>query len=194
MTAAEEKQALRKQALAWRRELFPKQRQSCARRTADRLLGLDIWKRVRMVLVYHAMPEELDTAEIVRAAVAAGKQIAMPVINGDGMMRFFLYRGEGALCAGAFGIWEPDRRCCPEVLPDRDSLCLLPALAADRKGFRLGYGKGYYDRFLADYPGASAVLIWDEWLLDSLPLEPCDRPAGWVVSPGGVWNEGKKWN
>ena len=84
------------------------------------------------------------------------------------------------LAAGRFGIMEPVNRTAPAI-PDEDSLCIVPALTCDKSGLRLGYGRGYYDRFLAGFPGKSVIICYSDFV-GEVPAEPHDRRADAVIT------------
>ena len=100
-------------------------------------------------------------------------------------MEVRLFQPQRALIQAAFGLWEP----APDApLVERESidLTLVPAVCYDRQGYRLGFGGGYYDRWLDDFHGFSAGLCREEFLLDHLPHEAHDRPVCAVVTPQAV--------
>ena len=99
-------------------------------------------------------------------------------------MSFFSIRGSQDLDPGAYGIPEP-LAACQEVRPTARSLCLVPALAFDRQGGRIGYGGGYYDRFLAAFPGTAVGLVRADFLADCLPAEPFDQKVKYLVTQDG---------
>ena len=84
------------------------------------------------------------------------------------------------LSVGRFNILEPTGRTS-QAVPDKDSLCIVPALCCDRSGLRLGYGRGYYDRFLAGFPGRSVIICYSDFVM-KVPAEPHDRRADLVVT------------
>ena len=112
-----------------------------------------------------------------------GKTVALPVTQPDGQMRFARY--DGALVPGRFGIPEPPRSA-RTLLPQPGDLMLVPALAYDRAGRRLGRGGGYYDRFLARVDCCTVGLIRAAFLLDALPAEWNDVPVSAVITEDGV--------
>jgi 5-formyltetrahydrofolate cyclo-ligase len=86
---------------------------------------------------------------------------------------------------GAYGIKEPKGNC--ELFSGREkSLCILPALAFDRAGYRLGYGGGYYDRFLFRFNLTTVGLVYEEFLFDELPKDEHDKKASILIKEGGV--------
>jgi 5-formyltetrahydrofolate cyclo-ligase len=161
----------------------------------DRLGSTEAWRRAGSVYLFLSLPDEVPTDALVRLALDQGKLLAIPRVEGD-RMRFHRYGGEEAeLRAGPFSIREP-RPEAPLADPLEDSarglrpLILLPALAFDAAGNRLGRGKGYYDRYLAELGlggdgalGPSLIgLCYAEQLLPSLPAGKKDRPVATVLA------------
>lgn len=181
------KEALRREALAWRKGLSPAQKEEEEAALLRQLLALPLWQQASLILCYRSTPQELGTHSILAAALAVGKQLALPRCNNQTKtLEFLEYRGEQALLPGPLGLWEPDPTRCPPVTPNVATLCLVPALAADRRGIRLGYGGGWYDRYLAGFPGHSLVLCRESWLLpEQVPADPWDQPVGGILTPGG---------
>jgi 5-formyltetrahydrofolate cyclo-ligase len=149
---------------------------------AARLCGTDDWKRYRRVLLYVSMEDEFDTAPLLERAFAEGKEVYVPRTEGDSQMRFYRIRSmEGPWTIGAFDIREP-LDCTGETLfkpGDGPALIATPALAFDRKGNRMGRGRGYYDRFFASLPEDGDFFLCGYCLsvqiVDEVPVEPFDR-------------------
>ena len=143
---------------ALRRELLRKRRQLPGRPEKDRAIfqvitALPQYRQARRLYLYVSTGEEPDTRQLLLAALQAGKEVYAPrCLERPGEMAFLRVTGEEDLAPGKFGIYEPDPRRCPPAPEGEEGLCLVPGLAFDRSGFRLGYGKGYYDRFLAAHP------------------------------------------
>lgn len=128
------------------------------------------------LLCYASLPDEPDTWALLRIAWQRGKRTALPRCEGAGQMRFFLADGMHALRPGSFGVMEPDASC-PLYDPSAADLCIVPGLAFDRDGYRLGYGGGYYDRYLALHPMQTVGFCYPNALVLSLPREPLDIPV-----------------
>lgn len=140
------------------------------------------FRNATAILLYAPIGSEICVDAIRKAADEAGIPVGLPVCDPEKrMMRFRLARQGEPLCKGAFGIPEPPPSA-PELIPDRGTVCVLPALAYDRERRRLGYGGGYYDRFLAGFPGLAVGVCYESNLLASVCAEPHDRAAHLIVT------------
>ncbi len=111
-----------------------------------------------------------------------GKQVAAPhCVPGTRKMAFYWFKGPDDLIKGSFGLWEPDPNRCVLATADETTLCLVPGLAFDRDGYRLGFGKGYYDRFLPTFPGHTVGLCYEECLLGQVPRAPWDQHVDQLI-------------
>jgi 5-formyltetrahydrofolate cyclo-ligase len=151
-----------------------------------------VWREAKAVLFYAPLPEEMDFLPLLAQALAEGRTVALP--------RFFPETGGYAACqienfardcaAGKFGIAEPAARC--QVFPlNRLDLTLVPGVGFDAAGHRLGRGRGYYDRLLAEAAGRRCGVAFDEQMAEDIPAEPHDitlncivTPTRWVEIPG----------
>ena len=142
---------------------------------ARALFALPCWAAADTVLAFAAMPDEPDTAAILRQALADGKHLLLPRVLSKTAMDWVEIPDLALLRPGAFGILEP-----PADLPVADPavfarpLALIPCLAAGTDGVRLGRGGGYYDRFLAQYKGERLLLCPAAALLADLPADDWD--------------------
>ena len=142
-----------------------------------RVVASDCFRRAKKLFLFAPKKEEVNLLPLVKLAWKQGKIVAFPRCDvGSETISFFELAPGEKLFPGAFGIYEPGAEAKP-CEPDAHTLCLVPGLTFDRTGNRLGYGKGYYDRFLATFPGISAGVVYDEFLSDALPPEDWDRPV-----------------
>nr|MCR5121925.1 5-formyltetrahydrofolate cyclo-ligase [Ruminococcus sp.] len=129
---------------------------------------------------------EVDTRPVIERALSDGKRVAVPrCISGKTEMRFYYISGYGDLERGAFGIMEPVSRC-RECTDFSGALCVTPALCCGRNGARMGYGRGYYDRFFTGFGGIKCAVIPEEFLFDAIPCEPTDIPADMIATESGL--------
>lgn len=148
---------------------------------ARALTALPVWQNTPAVLCFAALPDEPDTGPILRAVLGSGKRLYLPRVVG-GMMETVPVQDLAALVPGAYGIPEPSGSA--EPLPP-GTLALVPCLAMDERGVRLGRGGGYYDRFLAGFAGPRLVLCPAALVLPVLPHEAWDA----VFAPDEILTE-----
>ncbi len=148
------------------------QRQELSEAALNHLMELPAWRTSRVVLLYAALPDEVPTRELLHAALADGKLVLLPVVEGDDL-ELRPYKGDDELRPGAFDIEEPQGEAytCFENI----DLAIVPGIAFTHKGQRLGRGRGYYDRLLPRLEAALKVgLCWPFQLVKELPCEPHD--------------------
>ncbi len=178
-----DKKQLRTQLLALRRGLGPSVRAEVDARIAVAVAATEEWREAPAVLAYLSVRDEVDTRELVHLAWDAGKVVAAPRVTGPRSLAWYRVEAGDELEVSAKGIEE--RRVDPARLGDR-SVALVPGLAFDEMGHRLGYGGGFYDAFLERFRGVSIGLCRDAALMPSLAdmgaLEPHDRAVGIVAT------------
>lgn len=174
---------LRRACRAVRRQLGEAQRQRFSRQICDHLAGWRIFQHAQTVGAYLPMKGEVDLRPLLEQFPA--KRWVLPRIREERQMDFHLY-DLARLVVHPFGMLEPAADL--PIVPAADiALLLVPGLAYDRRGWRLGYGGGYYDRFLAGFGGISVGVTFHALLLEALPHEPHDAPVGWVVTERGLF-------
>ena len=184
------KAAVRAAALLRRDALPPPVRLTLSRLITGRILAMEEFARAQAVLAYCGFGSELDTGQLLRAVLASGKTLWLPKVN-RAAGRLNVYRVEQLdtqLRAGVWGIREPDPSVCEEGALDRVDLVLVPGVAFDRRGGRLGYGQGYYDRLLAGTANATVVAgAFEVQVVDSVPRELHDIPMQRLVTEAGIF-------
>ncbi|GGR24632.1 5-formyltetrahydrofolate cyclo-ligase [Streptomyces netropsis] len=156
-----------------------------------RALELPELARARTVAAYVSVGREPGTRALLEALRARGVRVLLPVLLPDNDLDWGLYRGADLLVRASRGLLEPGgERLGPDAVTGADTV-LLPGLAVDGRGMRLGRGGGSYDRVLARLERAGAtparvVLLYDDEVVARVPEEPHDHPVHAVVTPGGV--------
>lgn len=184
MTPAE-KSELRDAALAGRRTLDPAERAARSRQIAGRLYAHPLWPPSRSVhLFIGALEGEVETREIAAGALAAGKRVYCPRVRWTPRgLDSFEIGSLADLQRGPRGLWEPSparaRRAGADERPD---VILVPGLAFDREGGRIGHGAGLYDRFLASTDAPRVALAFSLQVIDRVPAEDHDVPVDWIVT------------
>ncbi len=179
------KAALRREFSA-RRKALPR-RQELDQTIREKVLALPAYGWAKQVLFYLSAGSEPDTWELLDQALREGKMVYAPrCLDSEGNMTFYQVTSREELIPGRFGLWEPDPEKCSPAGDVTGALCLVPGLAFDLEGFRLGYGKGYYDRFLAGHSVETVGLCYGELLVPRLPRGPFDRRVSCVVTEAGA--------
>ena len=188
-TITAEKAALRRRARACLEGLSPRQRRESDDALFARFLSLPQVEAADTLLLYHGMGAEPDTARLFPALWARGKRLCLPrCLPGHGM-EARLIRPDSVLVPHRYGMLEPGADC-PPVERDAIDLVLVPGLAFDSSGGRLGRGGGYYDRFLAHYRGAAVLVCRERLLRQEIPFGIHDYPVPWVVTEAGLFEDG----
>ncbi len=162
---------------------------------ARQALGLPELAHARTVAAYVSVGSEPGTLALLDALRTRGARVLLPALLPDNDLDWGTYEGEGSLVRVRHGakmaLFEPAGPCLgPDAVTEAD-VVLLPGLAVDTRGMRLGRGGGSYDRVLARLDRAGArpalvVLLYDAEVVDRVPVEPHDRPVHAVVTPSGV--------
>ena len=192
MIPTPDKKALRAHYAALRDSLTGDERLEAEAVILRRLFSLPAWREAPLICGYVSMRGEPDTSPIWAQADAEGKGYALPVtVTGarEGRMIFRrLPPGDPRrLVTARFGIPEPDETCPTLSLPDfAGAVILVPGLVFDKAGYRLGYGGGYYDRFLATLkeariPVTTVGLVFARCRAETLPHEPFDLPVDLII-------------
>jgi 5-formyltetrahydrofolate cyclo-ligase len=168
-----------------RRAIASEARQRAGAAVAARVMASEEFARARRVVVYAPTADELPTAQLVEAALAAGKLLLWPRVSAIGDLEVAAARPH-ELARDAASMLAPPRAAHAEILR-RGDLVIVPGLAFTRAGARLGRGGGHYDRLLDGVEATSLGVAFDIQLVDELPLEPHDRGVDLVVTPSGLW-------
>jgi 5-formyltetrahydrofolate cyclo-ligase len=181
----QEKAVLRARLLAARARLSAGQRREAARAIRDALLSRPELQMAGTIAVYYSVGAEPDTRGLVYALWKRGSYVLLPVLRADGDLDWASYEGPDSLVPGPRGLREPGEPPRGVEAVARADAVLVPALAVDRAGNRLGRGGGSYDRALARVGPLIPLiaLIHDGELVDHVPAEPHDVPVRAAVSP-----------
>jgi len=140
------------------------------------------FKFAKLVGTYFAFGSEIRTNLIIEHARVLGKKVALPSVEGESIAFYEISSGK-YLVKGRFGIMEP----LPYGPVSRVDLLLVPGIAFDLKGYRLGYGKGYYDRYLSENkPSFSIGLSYNSQLIESLPRSNYDEKLDAIATEDGI--------
>ena len=182
---AAEKAALRRRLLADRARLSPEERAAAARALRDAVLELPQVQMAGTIAAYYSLSSEPDTHGLVYALWKRGGYVLLPLLRPDADLDWASYEGPDSLRPGPRGLAEPAEPPRGMDAVARTDLVLVPALAVDRGGVRLGRGGGSYDRALARVaPGIPTIaLLYDGELLDEVPADDHDQRVRLVARP-----------
>ncbi len=187
----EEKAAIRSRCRLLRSQLAADEKKSLDMRIFNRLTNLRLYRECGTLLTYVSTGMEVDTHALIGDALMRSKRVAVPCcIPGLHEMEFYYITSFDDLQNGAYGILEPIKSKCEKLTDLSDGLCIIPALAFDEQSYRLGFGKGYYDRFLSRFKGDTAGICYECCISDRLPRGRFDRCADVVVTEKRVISNG----
>lgn len=168
------KRELRQSILARRRSLSALEAGASALTIQKVFISSAEFRRARTVGLYAPIQNEVDTTEVFNEALASSRSVLYPVVRGE-CLEFRHVLAPDSLCKGAYGILEPDTSC--EICDPREAdLIVVPGIAFDATGKRIGYGKGYYDRALHHLEGMGKLVgfCYDFQLVETIAGEPHD--------------------
>jgi 5-formyltetrahydrofolate cyclo-ligase len=180
----EAKRALRREMADRRAALLPDERRRRSGEASARLLALPEVATAGTVAGFSALKGEIDPAPALEALALRGARVALPRVTG-GSPRLRFHRAVGPLRAGRYGILEPDPQA-PEVRPEEVEVFLLPGLAFDGDGHRLGFGGGYYDELGPLVRGLLVGVAFDFQLVERCPAGEGDVPVDCLVTDARV--------
>jgi 5-formyltetrahydrofolate cyclo-ligase len=182
----QEKAQLRALVTAARSLLSAEERGQAGRQIRDALLSLPEVQMAGTVAAYYSIGSEPDTRGLVFALWKRGTYVLLPLLRPDGDLDWASYEGPDSLVAGPRGLQEPGQAARGTGAVASADVVLVPALAVDRQGNRLGRGGGSFDRALARVGPLIPVvaLLYDSELVEQVPVEGHDTPVRAVVRPG----------
>lgn len=167
----EAKKAIRKQIFAARKTYTDAQIEEWSKVITERVITLPAFRRAERILAYADYNHEVMTRFIIEEAWKTGKEVAVPKVDGKNMI-FYRLTDFSQLEPGYYGIPEPARG---EIVEWEEALMIMPGVAFDRENHRVGYGGGFYDRFLEKHTSVGRVAVaFDFQILPEVPIEPTD--------------------
>lgn len=179
----EVKMNLRAESRRFRERLEPARKSDMDEKISQRFASLKEYRSAPILYTYVSKPLEVDTLRLIEKAAADGKRVAVPRCLPETMeMEFFEISSAADLERGCYGVLEPVAGKCPPVRACDGALCIVPGLSFDSQGYRLGYGKGYYDRFLANFRGVTVGICYSGCTRWNLPHGYYDRPVDILIT------------
>lgn len=184
----EEKTRIRKEVFAIRKEITDQEVHQKSEKILERLTAMEQYKTSTEIFVYVDAKHEVETMDLIRRCMADGKKVAAPKVRGK-EMDFYWLRSLDQLEPGYFGILEPARG---EIVTWPRALMLVPGVAFDTACHRIGYGQGFYDRYLAAWPEHTTIaLAFDFQVYDAVPFETTDICPQMVLTETRLYTDRK---
>lgn len=179
LTLSETKKALRAEIRQLKALQSAEDLQHWSLEICQQVMALPEWQAARTVLLYAALPDEVQTLSLQEAALASGKRCLLPVVQGD-TLSLRLYERDTIMHKGSFQIDEPEGSDFLDYAAI--DLAIIPAMAYDAQGHRLGRGKGYYDRLLPQLSCPLVGIAYPFQMLKKIPVEAWDIPVRRVIT------------
>lgn len=182
-TIQEEKAHLRRTMLLERDRLSPDLRRQMSRQITASLCTMTFWSAASSILLYASVRGEVDTHGLITDSLKRPASVILPRVDKNAA-KLLLYRilSWNDLAPGPFGIPEPRDGQCTLISPDTIDCAVIPGIVFDMTGARIGYGKGYYDRLLAELNAPTAGLCFEHQLVGHIPCESHDRRVHMIIT------------
>lgn len=184
---AGQKKMLRTQCKSIRQNFTATLKDNYDNQIFQNVVNLPLYSSCKKILLYISNDIEVDTLKIFDNAVKNGKTVLVPkCITATRQMEFYSINNISDLVLGAYDILEPDTTKCSIDNNLDNTICFIPALAFDKLGYRLGFGMGYYDRFLSGFKGQKIGLCYSDCIYDELPRNQFDAKVDILITEDNI--------
>ena len=185
------KSDIREYHLAARREMTAEKRAELDEKICRAVLASATYRYADTILMYYAKEDEVNINPVAWEAVKAGKKVAFPKTNPeDRSMVFHYVTSQDDLEVGEYGIYEPKAELDSFKVTgelQQNVICIIPAVVYDKKGFRIGYGGGYYDRYLSSFKGTKVGVEYYDFIVGAVPHGRFDLAVDVLISEKGIY-------
>lgn len=176
----QEKKDIRHQILTKRLDIEKEELYSKSETICNSFLSLPQYQNVDLLYIYMDFKNEVVTKQIIVDAHQKGKKVAIPKVQNDQIVFYYLEPNDKELKEGFFGIREPEMT---KPVKDKSGIMVIPGIAFDEKGYRVGYGKGYYDRYLQENKVAQKIsLVLELQMIEKVPYDAYDIPVDMIIT------------
>lgn len=177
---------IRRSMIQRRKALSPSEAGRCSEAIRQQILEAPFYRESRCLSCYVSVNNEVDTHALIRGALNEGKRVAVPVARKGRPMIQARISDLSELVPAPFGLLEPAEDSWDPIPQDAFDLVIVPGLAFDRQGNRVGFGGGFYDRFLSGLRAAKVGIAYGFQLGEALPTEPHDVELDWLVTESQI--------
>mgnify|MGYP003762947243 FL=1 len=168
-----------------RKNIPQEERKEKSNRIKERLFSLELFKKANFIFTFISTEEEVDTHEIIKESINMGKRIGVPITlsKEKRMMVSEIQDFASELEIGYYNILTPKKEYIREVDPEEIDMVLVPGLIFREDGYRIGYGGGYYDRFLGGIDSVIKIgLCYEMQLSEDIPIDTYDIPVNYIIT------------
>lgn len=184
------KEKIRKEILSARRAINTEELVKKSNIATEKLLSTNLYKNANTIMAYIDFRNEVQTEKIIKTAIADGKKVVIPIsiVKTRQLILSELINYDSELESGAYGILEPKKEYLRETNPETVDLVLIPGVAFDKRGYRIGYGAGYYDRFLEKVrkDTSKIALAFEMQMVDHAYEDNHDIPVDMIVTESRI--------
>lgn len=183
-----EKEILRKKIIEQRKNKNHFEINQSSKIIFEKIISNDLYKKAQIIMLYSALPGEIILDDLINQALKDNKTVCVPYLHKNfSTMDAAVISDISDLVLGKFNIKMPKIENLKIINPINLDLIFVPGLAYDKNGYRLGFGGGYYDKFLLKSSNANFIgVIYDEYILNEIPIEKHDISMSYLVSESGI--------
>ncbi|WP_346900113.1 5-formyltetrahydrofolate cyclo-ligase [Clostridium sp. UBA7503] len=181
MNIKEEKRQLRNKIMKRIAELSKDYTLEADKKIYEKVINLKEYKEAKIIFCFVSTEDEINTRNIIENALESGKRVGVPKCIGKGIMEVHEIKGYKSLKNGKYGILEPKDEC-PLIMSEEIDFAIIPCVSCNMEGYRLGYGGGFYDRYLEHVTFATAVICREKITCDYIPYDEHDVKIHKVIT------------
>ncbi len=181
MDISVEKKNLRHEVIKRIESLSAEYIEEADKKIYEKVINLKEYKEAKTIFCFVGVNREINTLRIINNALESGKRVGVPRCISKGIMEVYEITGPSSLEEGKYGLLEP-KKDCKLIKPEEIDFAIIPCVSSDREGFRLGYGGGYYDRYLVNSIFKAAVICREKILCKHIPHDDHDIKVNMVIS------------
>lgn len=176
-----EKKNLRRQVIKCTESLTTEYIEQADKKIYEKVINLKEYKEAKTIFSFVGVNREIDTLSIINNALESGKRVGVPRCISKGIMEVYEISRLTSLEEGKYGLLEP-KEDCPQIKSEEIDFAIIPCVSCDKEGYRLGYGGGYYDRYLENAAFTTAVICREKILCEHIPHDEHDIKVDMVIS------------
>lgn len=177
------KSEIRRYFINFKKRLPQETKEAYDKAIYENIVGSDLYKNAESIFVYLSMADEIDTRRIIKKALSDGKKVYVPKIRKKMIMDAVLLKSMEDLIVGDFDIETSSQ----EEITDSTDLSLVPGLCYDENKYRIGFGGGYYDKYIADHSSTYLGLFYSQCRIDQVPRKSHDQKLDYIVTEKGIF-------